>query len=102
VKHARTFDVGSLVTKADLKADLAPFATKVDLAPFATKVDLAPFATKADLAPFATKADLAPFATKVELAETKAEIIKWMVSSIGIQTIVIIGAVIALVRVGTH
>jgi hypothetical protein len=84
VKHARTFDVGSLVTKADLKADLAPFATKVDLAPFATKVDLA------------------PFATKVELAETKAEIIKWMVSSIGIQTIVIIGAVIALVRVGTH
>jgi hypothetical protein len=33
------------------------------------------------------------------LAETKAEILKWMVGSIGIQTVVIIGAVIALVRV---
>jgi hypothetical protein len=36
-------------------------------------------------------------ATKTDLAETKAEILKWMVGSIGIQTVVIIGAVIALV-----
>jgi hypothetical protein len=107
VKNARTIDLRSLATKADLtalatKVDLVPFATKADLVPFATKADLVPFATKADLVPFATKTDLVPFATKVELAETKAEIIKWMVTTIGIQTIVIIGAVIALVRMGSH
>jgi hypothetical protein len=51
-----------------------------------------------DLSSLATKTDLAVFATKVDLAETKAEILKWMVSTIGVQTVVIIGAFIALVR----
>jgi lipoate synthase len=46
-----------------------------------------------DLSNLVTKTDL-----QVGLAETKAEILKWMVSSIGVQTVVIIGAVIALVR----
>lgn len=59
----------------------------------ATGVDLSGLATKSDLAVVATKADL-----QVGLAETKAEILKWMISSIGIQTVVIIGAVLALVR----
>jgi hypothetical protein len=55
-----------------------------------------------DLSSLATKTDLTPLATKIDLAETKAEILKWMVSSIGIQTVVIIGAVIALVRMAPH
>ncbi len=42
--------------------------------------------------------DLSALATKTDLAETKAEILKWMVSVIGIQTIVIIGAVLALLH----
>ncbi len=44
--------------------------------------------------------DLSSLATKTDLAETKAGILKWMVSTIGLQTVVIIGAVIALVRMG--
>jgi hypothetical protein len=68
----------------------------------ARTIDLWSLATKADLIPLASKADMTPLATKIELAETKAEIIKWMVSTIGIQTIVIIGAVIALVRMVPH
>jgi hypothetical protein len=44
--------------------------------------------------------DLSNLATKTDLAETKAEILKWMVSSIGVQTVVIIGAVLALMRMG--
>ena len=48
------------------------------------------------------RGDLAVFATKADLAEAKVEILKWMVSAIGIQTVVIIGAVIALVRVVPH
>jgi hypothetical protein len=50
-------------------------------------------AQEVDLSNLVTKTDL-----QVRLAETKAEILKWMVSSIGVQTVVIIGAVIALVR----
>jgi hypothetical protein len=61
----------------------------------AQSMDLSSLATKTDLAAFATKRDL-----QVGLAETKAEILKWMVGTIGIQTVVIIGAVIALVRMG--
>ena len=71
-------------------------ATKSDIQ--LLRNDLAVFTTQADMATLARKADLAPFATKVEIAETKVEILKWMVSGIGIQTVVIIGAVIALVR----
>jgi lipoate synthase len=52
-------------------------------------------AQSVDLSTLATKSDLL-----LGLAETKAEILKWMVSAIGIQTVVIIGAVVALVRVG--
>jgi hypothetical protein len=37
-------------------------------------------------------------ATKTDLAETKADILKWMVSTIGLQTIVILAAVAALAR----
>ena len=63
----------------------------------ARTIDLWNLATKADLAAYATRADL-----QAALADTKVEILKWMVSAIGIQTVVIIGAVIALVRVVPH
>jgi hypothetical protein len=82
--------------------DLSNVATKADLTIFATKADLAVFATKADLTTFATKADLTTFATKVDLAETKADMLKWMVGAIGVQTVVIIGAVIGLARLTGH
>lgn len=60
----------------------------------AQAIDLSNLVTKADLTPFATKTDL-----HVGLAETKAEILKWMVGTIGLQTVVIIGAVVALLRI---
>jgi hypothetical protein len=45
-----------------------------------------------DLSNLATKADLqiGLAAAKVDLAETKAEILKWMVGSLGVQTVVIL------------
>lgn len=49
--------------------------------------------TRQDINGLATRADV-----QAGLAETKAEILKWMVGAIGIQTVVIISAVIALVR----
>jgi len=57
----------------------------------AQDVDLTNLATKTDL-------DLLRLAVKADMAETKAELLKWMVSTIGIQTVVIIGAVLTLVR----
>jgi hypothetical protein len=56
--------------------------------------------TKADQESRFARFDATPAntATKTDLAETKAEIIKWMFGTIGFQTIVISGAVIALMR----
>jgi hypothetical protein len=39
---------------------------------------------------------------KADLAETRADILKWVVGTIGLQTVVILGAVIALARVLPH
>ncbi len=46
----------------------------------------------------ATKADLAAFATKADLAETKADILKWVIGAIGLQTVVVLGAALAIAR----
>jgi len=43
--------------------------------------------------------DLSYLATKADVAESKADIIKWMFGTIGFQTLIILGAVIALARV---
>jgi hypothetical protein len=48
-----------------------------------------------DPSSLATKADL-----QIGLAEVKAELLKWVLGAIGFQTLVILGAVIALVRMG--
>jgi hypothetical protein len=69
----------------------------------ATKDDLANLATKADLADLktATKADLTDLknATRADLAEVKADLMKWTFGAIGFQTVIVLGAVIALARV---
>ncbi len=56
---------------------------------------LSALATKADIEALreATKADRA-----ADLAETKAVIRKWMIATIGLQTLIILGVLIALVR----
>ena len=50
-------------------------------------------ATKADLQ--LLKSDL-----RIEIESVKSEIIKWMFGTIGFQTIIILGAVVALARLG--
>ena len=59
----------------------------------ASQVDMSTLATRADLA--STKADL-----KAEISDTKAEILKWMFGMVGVQTLVILGALVTLLRVG--
>ena len=59
-------DMSTPVTRDELRAEIAPLATKAEIAPLATKAEL-----RAEIAPLATKAELraeiALLATKVEL-----------------------------------
>jgi hypothetical protein len=70
----------------------------------ATKEDIAKrqAATRMDIAELqaATKTDLREFELKIEakLERFKSEIIAWMSGTIGFQTIVVVGAVVALAR----
>jgi hypothetical protein len=97
---------GQLATRDDL----ANLATKDDLAALrsATKDDLAALrsATKEDMT--ALRTDLAALRTDVNILEakieakieaSKSEIIKWMFGTIGFQTIIVLGAVVALAHV---
>ncbi len=52
------------------------------------------------LSDLATKSDLRETELRLEgkLAETRADLLKWMMGAIGVQTLVIVGAVVALAR----
>jgi hypothetical protein len=71
-----------LVTKTDYQLGLA--STKADLQTELTAVRTELRTGLADV--------------QIKLAETKSEILKWMVSTIGVQTVLILGAVAALAR----
>lgn len=58
-------------------------------------------ASDVDLSNLATKADIAQLATKAELAEANADLLKWMVGAIGLQTLTVLGGVAALIRLLT-
>lgn len=57
-----------------------------------------------DLSELTTKSDLLDtrMSIRVEIAETKAEIIKWMFGTIGFQTLIILGGLVASARNFVH
>jgi hypothetical protein len=74
----------------------------------ATKLDLEALrlATKSDLEALrlATKTDLDAARNSLEksIAESKAETLKWIVGTVGLQTVVILGAALALAKMAAH
>lgn len=56
-------------------------------------------ATKSDLDVVRTELREAELRLEAKIEASKAEIIKWMFGTIGFQTLIILGAVIALARV---
>ncbi|MCJ2143513.1 CCDC90 family protein [Methylobacterium sp. E-066] len=58
-------------------------------------------ATKTDIAAVRTDIEAMRLANRADLADTKAEIIKWMIGTIGFQALVIVGGIVALAR-GLH
>jgi hypothetical protein len=69
------------------------------------ETDLSYLATKADLGVVRRdlKSEIGSVKTELrtEIAETKYEILKWVLSAIGFQTIVVVGAIVALAK-GLH
>jgi hypothetical protein len=111
VRDAQDIDLSTLATKGDLaatKADLEKSiaATKAGLeksmAEIKADLEKSIAATKADLEKSMAeiKVDLEKTRAGLEksIADVKVEILKWMVSTMGIQTVVIIGAIVTLVR----
>ncbi len=100
VRRAQEIDLSNLATKPDVTAVKTDLAALKDVVALKTDV----VGVKTDVAALkdsvALKTDLTILRGDLEksLAETKAEILKWMVSTIGLQTVVIIGAVIGLVK----
>jgi len=99
---------GDLATKADLaavRADLAGVKAELknDIAELRMQLkgDIAGLRTelKGDIAGLRTelKGDIGEVRTKI--AETKTDILKWIIGAIGFQTIVILGALISLARI---
>ncbi|MEO5373197.1 MAG: CCDC90 family protein [Alphaproteobacteria bacterium] len=52
---------------------------------------------ESDMSQLVTKADL-----RAEMAETKAEMMKWMIGALGLQTLAILGGLAALIRLLGH
>ena len=66
----------------------------------ATKSDIARLeaATKSDVARLEAEIDRLGETTKANLAETKFEILKWVIGTMGFQTLLILGSVFAMVK----
>jgi len=84
------------------KTDISVVRTDIEALRLATKSDISLLRTDVEALRLTTKSDIDALrlATKSDLAETKAEILKWMFGTIGFQTIVILGAALALSRFG--
>ncbi|WOJ91801.1 DUF1640 domain-containing protein (plasmid) [Methylocapsa polymorpha] len=91
---------GDLATKADLAAVKAEL--KNDIAELRTELkgDIAALRTelKSDNSALRTelKGEIGELRTKI--AETKTDILKWIIGAIGFQTIVILGALVSLAK----
>lgn len=64
-----------------------------------TPIRASDLATKSDLDVVRTELREAELRLEAKIEASKAEIIKWMFGTIGFQTLIILGAVIALARV---
>ena len=86
VRKSRDLDLANLATKTDLQLGLATAKADLD----ATKIEL-----QASIS--TTKAEL-----QASIAGTKADILKRVVGTVGFQTVVMLGGLVALARIIAH
>jgi hypothetical protein len=59
-------------------------------------------ATKGDIAGVRTEIAELRAATKADVAELKSELLKWIIGAIGLQTVVVIGAIMGAIATIVH
>jgi hypothetical protein len=89
----RLMEVGFSNLQAEAVTDVLGESRQVDLSHLATKGDLS--STKVEL-----QAEIASTKSELQLAlsDTRSDILKWVIGAIGLQTIVVVGAVVMLAR----
>jgi hypothetical protein len=100
LREARESDLTNLVTKSDLSSEIALVRSDLKAEIALVRSDL-----KAEIASVRSdlKAEIASDRSdfRTEIADTRYEILKWVLSAIGFQTIVVVGAIVALTK-GPH
>ena len=89
IRDARESDLTTLVTKSDLSSEIALVRSDLRAEIALVRSDLG-----AEIA-------LVRSELRTEIADTRYEILKWVLSAIGFQTIVVVGAIVALTK-GLH
>jgi hypothetical protein len=100
VRRAQDVDISALASKNDLattKADLQLSLAELELKLAKVQAEL-----QRDLAKVQSELQRDLGDVKRDLANTRSELQKWIIGSTGLQTIVILGAVIALARAISH
>ncbi|MCJ2017304.1 CCDC90 family protein [Methylobacterium sp. E-065] len=122
IRDAREGDLTTLVTKSDLSAETALIRSDLSAETALIRSDLkaetahvrsdltaeialvrSDLSTEMALVRSDLKAEIAVVRSefRTEIADTRYEILKWVLSAIGFQTIVVVGAIVALTK-GLH
>jgi hypothetical protein len=98
------FDAQKAATKAEFDAQKAATKAEFDAHRAATKIefDAQRNATSVEFLAVRSEARQAELRFEAKLEAAKADIIKWMFGTIGFQTIIVLGAAIALARLALH
>ncbi len=85
---------GDLATKADVKASESALRTDITTVETSLRAEVKVVASDIRTMDATLRSEI-----KSQVAEAKTDVINWVVGAIGLQTLVIIGAVITLVRI---
>ncbi|BAQ45256.1 MULTISPECIES: hypothetical protein [Methylobacterium] len=85
---------GDLATKADVKASESALRTDITTVETSLRAEVKVVASDIWTMDATLRSEI-----KSQVAEAKTDVINWVVGAIGLQTLVIIGAVITLVRI---
>jgi uncharacterized coiled-coil DUF342 family protein len=95
---------GDLATKGDLaevRTEIADLRTelKTEIAEVRTEIAGLRSELKTEIAQLRSELRTEIAAVRTEMAEMKAELLKWIIGAVGVQTVVILGALASLVKI---
>ncbi|KMO39769.1 hypothetical protein VQ02_09480 [Methylobacterium variabile] len=85
---------GDLATKADVKASESALRADIKTVETSLRAEIKVVANDLRTTEATLRAEI-----RSQVADAKTDIIKWMVGVVGLQTVAIIGAIIALIRI---